>query len=115
MGAIFRESGWHDGSAPGAVARDECELRDSGPQSSGAAAAAAEPLPGGLIKAWVIWPLLSISDSGFQRGRGTRDQIANSHWIMEKARNFQKNIYICLIDYMKAFNCKDHNKLWKIL
>ena len=51
---------------------------------------------------------------GFQRGRGTRDQIANIHWIMEKARKFQKNIYLCFIDYTKAFDCADHKKLWKI-
>ena len=48
-------------------------------------------------------------------GRGTRDQIANICWIMEKAREFQKNIYFCFIDYAKAFDCVDHNKLWKIL
>ena len=48
-------------------------------------------------------------------GRGTRDQIANISWIMEKAREFQKNIYFCFIDYAKAFDCVDHNKLWKIL
>ena len=53
--------------------------------------------------------------AGFRKGRGTRDQIANIHWIMEKAREFQKNIYFCLIDYAKAFDCVDHNKLWKIL
>ena len=47
--------------------------------------------------------------------RGTRDQIANIHWITEKAREFQKNIYFCFIDYAKAFDCMDHNKLWKIL
>ena len=52
---------------------------------------------------------------GFRKGRGTRDQIANIHWIMEKAREFQKNIYFCFIDYAKAFDCMDHNKLWKIL
>ena len=52
---------------------------------------------------------------GFRNGRGTRDQIANIHWIMEKAREFQKNIYLCFIDYVKAFECVDHNKLWKIL
>ena len=52
---------------------------------------------------------------GFRKGRGTRDQIANVHWIMEKAREFQKNIYFCFIDYAKAFECVDHNKLWKIL
>ena len=53
--------------------------------------------------------------AGFKKGRGTRDQIANIHWIMEKAREFQKNIYFCFIDYAKAFDCVDHNKLWKIL
>ena len=52
---------------------------------------------------------------GFRKGRGTRDQIANIHWIMEKAREFQKNIYFCFIDYSKAFDCVDHNKLWTIL
>ena len=51
----------------------------------------------------------------FRKGRGTRDQIANIYWIMEKAREFQKNIYFCFIDYAKAFDCVDHNKLWKIL
>ena len=53
--------------------------------------------------------------AGFRKGRGSRDQIANIHWIMEKAREFQKNIYFCFIDYAKAFDCVDHNKLWKIL
>ena len=53
--------------------------------------------------------------AGFRRGRGTRDHIANIHWIIEKAREFQKKIYICFIDYTKAFDCVDHNKLWKIL
>ena len=52
---------------------------------------------------------------GFRKGRGTRDQISNIRWIMEKAREFQKNIYFCFIDYAKAFDCVDHNKLWKIL
>ena len=52
---------------------------------------------------------------GFRKGRGTRDQIANIRWIMEKAREFQKNIYFCFIDYAKAFDCMDHSKLWKIL
>ena len=52
---------------------------------------------------------------GFRKGRGTRDQIANIHWIIEKAREFQKNIYFCFIDYAKAFDCVDHNKLWEIL
>ena len=51
----------------------------------------------------------------FRKGRGTRDQIANIHWIIKKAREFQKNIYFCLSDYAKAFDCVDHNKLWKIL
>ena len=53
--------------------------------------------------------------AGFRKGRGTRDQIANIHWITEKAREFQKNINFCFIDYAKAFDCVDHNKLWKIL
>ena len=53
--------------------------------------------------------------AGFRKGRRTRDQIANIHWIMEKGRQFQKNIYFCFIDYAKAFDCVDHNKLWKIL
>ena len=58
-----------------------------------------------------------VSDvqAGFRKGRGTRDQIANIHWIIEKAREFQKNIYFWFIDYAKAFDCVDHNKLWKIL
>ena len=53
--------------------------------------------------------------AGFRNGRGTRDQIANICWIMGKAREFQKNIYFCFIGYAKAFDCVDHNKLWKIL
>ena len=53
--------------------------------------------------------------AGFRKGRGTRDQIANICWIIEKAREFQKNIYFCFMDYAKAFDCVDHNKLWKIL
>ena len=53
--------------------------------------------------------------AGFRKGRGTRDQIANIYWITEKVREFQKNIYFCFIDYAKAFDCVDHNKLWKIL
>ena len=53
--------------------------------------------------------------AGFRKGRGTRDQIVNIHWIIEKAREFQKNIYFCFIDYVKAFDSVDHNKLWKIL
>ena len=53
--------------------------------------------------------------AGLRKGRGVRDQIANIRWIIKKAREFQKNIYFCLIDYTKAFDCVDHNKLWKIL
>ena len=53
--------------------------------------------------------------AGFRKGRGTRDQIANICWIIEKAREFQKNIDFCFIDYAKAFDCVDHNKLWRIL
>ena len=53
--------------------------------------------------------------AAFRKGRGIRDQIVNIHWIMEKAREFQKNICVCFIDYAKAFDCVDHNKLWKIL
>ena len=53
--------------------------------------------------------------SGFRKGRGTRDQISNVRWILEKARALQKNIYFCFIDHAKAFDCVDHNKLWKIL
>ena len=53
--------------------------------------------------------------AGFRKGIGTRDQIANIHWIIEKAREFQKNFYFCFIDYIKAFHCVNQNKLWKIL
>ena len=53
--------------------------------------------------------------AGFRRGRGTRDQIGNNCWIIKEAREFQKNFYFCFIDYAKAFDCVDHNKLWKIL
>ena len=53
--------------------------------------------------------------TGFRRGRGTRDQIANICWIIKKPKEFQKNVYFCFIDYAKAFDCVDHNKLWKIL
>jgi len=60
-------------------------------------------------------PELPDVQAGFRKGRGTRDQIANIHWIIEKARGFQKTIYFCFIDYAKAFDCVDHNKLWKIL
>ena len=58
---------------------------------------------------------LPAVQAGFRKRRGTRDQIANICWIIEQAREFQKNIYFCFIDYAKAFDCVDHNKLWKIL
>ena len=58
---------------------------------------------------------LTYVHAGFRKGRGTRDQIANIHWKIKKAREFQKNNYLCFIDYVKAFDCVDHNKLWKIL
>ena len=58
---------------------------------------------------------LPDDQAGFRKGRETRNQIANILWIIEKARQFQKNIYFCLIDYDKVFDCVDHNKLWKIL
>ena len=58
---------------------------------------------------------LPDAQAGFKKGRGTRDQVANICWIIRKAREFQKNIYFCFIDYAKAFDCVDHNKLWKIL
>ena len=68
------------------------------------------------VRLWpyVNWELPDIQ-AGFRKGRGTRDQIANIHWITEKAREFQKNIYFCFTDYVKTFDCVDHNKLWKIL
>ena len=58
---------------------------------------------------------LPVVQACFRKGRGTRDQIANIRWIMEKGREFQKHIYFCFIDYAKAFDCVDHNKLWNIL
>ena len=58
---------------------------------------------------------LSDVQAGFRKGRGTRDQIANIQWIIEKAREFQKNIYFCFIDYAKYFDCVDHHKMWKTL
>ena len=58
---------------------------------------------------------LPDAQAGFRNGRETRDQIANICWIIEKAREFQKNIYLCFIDYTRAFDCMDHNKLWKDL
>ena len=63
---------------------------------------------------YVNHELLDVQ-TGFRKGRGTRDQIANICWIIKKARKFQKNIYFCFIDYAKAFDCVDHNKLWKIV
>ena len=66
------------------------------------------------LQQYVNWELLDVQ-AGFRKGRGTRDQIANICWIIEKAREFQKSIYFCFIDYTKAFDCADSNKLWKIL
>ena len=66
------------------------------------------------LQQYMNWELLDVQ-AGFRKGRGTRDQIANSCWIIEKAREFQKNIYFSFIDYGKAFGCVDHKKLWKIL
>ena len=67
-----------------------------------------------IIKYFLVWKFLGVQ-GGFRKDRGTRDQIANILWIIEKAREFQKNIYFCFIDYTKAFDCVDHNTLWKIL
>ena len=64
---------------------------------------------------WYVNQELPDVQAGFRKGRGTRDQIANIHWIIKKARAFQKNIYFSFIDYAKAFDCVDHNKLWEIL
>ena len=66
------------------------------------------------LQQYVTHELPDVQD-GFRKGREARDQIANIRWIMEKAREFQKSIYFCFIDYAKAFNCVDHNKLWKVL
>ena len=66
------------------------------------------------LQQYVNCKLPDVQD-GFRKGRGTRDQIANIHWIIEKTREFQKNIYFCFIDYAKTFDYGDHNKLWKIL
>ena len=65
------------------------------------------------LQEYVVCELPDVQ-AGFRKGRGTRDQIANIHWIMEKAREFQKNFNFFFIDYAKAFDCVDHNKLWKI-
>ena len=66
------------------------------------------------LQQYVNYELLDVK-AGFRKGRGTRDQIANIHWITEKAREFHKTIYFCFIDYTKVFDCVDHNKLWEIL
>ena len=66
------------------------------------------------LQQYMNWELPDVQ-AGFRKGKGTRDQIANMCWIIEKARALQKNIYICFIDYTKAFDYVDHNKLWKIL
>ena len=65
------------------------------------------------LQQYMNWELPDVK-AGFQKGRGTRDQIVNMHWIIEKAR-VQKNIYFCFTDYAKAFDSMDHNKLWKIM
>ena len=65
------------------------------------------------LQQYMNWEFPDVQ-AGFRKGRETRDQIANIHFITEKAREFQKNIYFCFIDYAKAFDCVDHNKLWKI-
>ena len=67
-----------------------------------------------MLQRYVYYEFPDVQ-AGFRKGRGTRDQIANIHWIIRKAREFQKNIYLCFIDHTKAFGCVDHNKLWKIL
>ena len=65
------------------------------------------------LQQYVDWELPN-AQAGFRKGRGTRDQSANIHWIIEKAREFQKNIHFCFTDYAKAFDCVNHNKLWKL-
>ena len=65
------------------------------------------------LQQYMNWELPNVQ-AGFRKGRGTRNQIANISWIIEKAKEFQKNIYFHFIDYAKAFDCVDHNKLWKI-
>ena len=69
----------------------------------------------GLILTYTEMTIFGLSKICFRKGRGTRDQIANICWIIEKSREFQKNIYFYFIDYAKVFDCMDHNKLWKIL
>ena len=68
-----------------------------------------------ILQAWLHQYVNQNFQAGFRKGRGTRDQIANICWIIKKAREFQKNIYFCFIDYAKAFDCVDRNKLWKNL
>ena len=68
-----------------------------------------------MLKILQVRQELPDVQAGFRKGRGTRDQIANIHWIIEKVREFQENIYMCFIEYAKAFDCVGHNKLWKIL
>ena len=67
-----------------------------------------------MLQQYLNQELLNVQ-AGFRKGRGTRNQIANIHWLIEKAREFQKNIYFCFIDYTKAFDCVDQDKLWKVL
>ena len=64
------------------------------------------------LQLYMNWEILDVQ-AGFRIGRGTRDQIPSINWIIEKEREFQKNIYFCFIDYAKAFGCVDHNKMWK--
>ena len=71
-------------------------------------------VPPTRLQQYMNYELLDVQ-AGFRKGRGTRDQIANIQWIIEKTKEFQKNIYFCFIDYTKAFDCVDQNKLWKIL
>ena len=73
------------------------------------------PVFGSIVIFFFLRVPIPDVQAGFRKGRGTRDQIANIRWIIKKAREFQKNIYFCFIDYAKAFDCVDHNKLWKIL
>ena len=68
----------------------------------------------GRLQQYMNWEIPDVQ-AGFRKGRGMRDQIADIHWIIDKAKEFQKNIYSCFIDYAKAFHCVDHNKLWNIL
>ena len=89
------------------------DLLDPGIKT-GSPALQADSLPMGEASE-IHEPELPDVQAGFRKGRGTRDQIAHIHWIMEKAREFQKNICFCFINYAKAFDCVDHHKLWKIL